>query len=367
MGKLGLYIKEVNEKTTQNNQYEVLTSSQGGIVSQEDYFNKQVASTDNTGYKVIRKGQFTYRSMSDTGRFYINRLTNREVGIVSPAYPVFEILSDRITSDYLSLFFQSEHFQSQISDKASGSTRLALRYSKLENVEINIIAKEKQEKIVRNIDLIKKVIEAEEREQSILDELIKSRFNELFGDPLLNEYGFEIKELSKLAPFNSVKNAIVVNNNTWLLNLDMIESDTGRIIEKIRTSEIGDSTIEFDTTCVLYSKLRPYLNKVVIPDENGIGTSELISMRCDSKIITREYLAYSLRHKSFVNYINSKTGGAKMPRTNMNDLRSFKMPIPPMELQEGFSSFVNQIDKLKFSRLVENSVIFNRKIGGVCA
>ena len=183
----------------------------------------------------------------------------------------------------------------------------------------------------------------------------------MFGDPLLNEYCFEIKELSKLAPFNSVKNAMVVNNNTWLLNLDMIESDTGRIIEKIRTSEIGDSTIEFDTTCVLYSKLRPYLNKVVIPDENGIGTSELISMRCDSKIITREYLTYSLRHKSFVNYINSKTGGAKMPRTSMNELRSFKMPIPPLELQEGFSSFVNLIDKLKFSRLVENCMFFSSK------
>ncbi len=205
------------------------------------------------------------------------------------------------------------------------------------------------------LDKLNELIKKCEIEIELYNELIKSRFNELFGDPLLNEYGFEIKELSKLVPFNSVKNAIVVNNNTWLLNLDMIESDTGRIIEKIRTSEIGDSTIEFDTTCVLYSKLRPYLNKVVIPDENGIGTSELISMRCDSNIITREYLAYSLRHKSFVNYINSKTGGAKMPRTNMNELRSFKIPIPPLELQEGFSSFVNQIDKLKFSNRNPNT------------
>ena len=217
------------------------------------------------------------------------------------------------------------------------------------NISIPMATLDNQKSIINNLDNIIETIEREKQCIIHCDELIKSRFNKLFGDPLLNEYGFEIKELSKLAPFNSVKNAIVVNNNTWLLNLDMIESDTGRIVEKIRTSEIGDSTIEFDTTCVLYSKLRPYLNKVVIPDENGIGTSELISMRCDSKIITREYLAYSLRHKSFVNYINSKTGGAKMPRTNMNDLRSFKMPIPPMELQEGFSSFVNQIDKLKFN------------------
>ena len=72
--RLGDYITEICEKTTVNNQHMVLTSSQEGIVSQDDYFNKQVASKDNTGYKVIRRGQFTYRAMSDTGRFYINRL-----------------------------------------------------------------------------------------------------------------------------------------------------------------------------------------------------------------------------------------------------------------------------------------------------
>ena len=242
-----------------------------------------------------------------------------------------------------------------------------MRYwiSKYSQCEIAYPEKSKRFYIVRALDSISQIILRERQHLKLLDELIKSRFNELFGDPLLNEYCFEIKELSKLAPFNSVKNAMVVNNNTWLLNLDMIESDTGRIIEKIRTSEIGDSTIEFDTTCVLYSKLRPYLNKVVIPDENGIGTSELISMRCDSKIITREYLTYSLRHKSFVNYINSKTGGAKMPRTSMNELRSFKMPIPPLELQEGFSSFVNLIDKLKFNvqqRIEKYKELLNKKM-----
>ena len=206
-----------------------------------------------------------------------------------------------------------------------------------------------QKVIVEQLDKINNQISKNTNTLLYFEELTKSRFNELFGDPLLNEYNFKTKELSKLTPFNSIKNTVVINSNTWLLNLDMIESDTGRIIEKVRTEEIGNSTIEFDTTCVLYSKLRPYLNKVAIPDENGIGTSELISMKCDSTIVTREYLASSLRHKSFVNYINSKTGGAKMPRANMDELRSFKMPIPPIELQNEFSSFVDQIDKLKFN------------------
>ena len=71
---LDTFLREINEKTTENDQYPVLTSSKTGVFLQSDYFNKQVASRNNTGYKVIRRGQFTYRAMSDTGEFFPNML-----------------------------------------------------------------------------------------------------------------------------------------------------------------------------------------------------------------------------------------------------------------------------------------------------
>ena len=88
---LDSFLREISEKTTENNQYPVLTSSKAGLFLQSDYFNKQVASKDNTGYKIIRRGQFTYRAMSDTGEFFPNMLECADIGIVSPAYPVFKI------------------------------------------------------------------------------------------------------------------------------------------------------------------------------------------------------------------------------------------------------------------------------------
>ena len=109
--KIGDYIAEIVDKTTENNQYPVLTSSQKGIVSQDEYFNKQIASKDNIGYKIIRKNQFTYRAMSDTGRFYINQLMHYDIGIVSPAYPVFEVKDTGVLyAPFLNLFFRSELF-----------------------------------------------------------------------------------------------------------------------------------------------------------------------------------------------------------------------------------------------------------------
>ena len=89
--KLESFLQEISEKTTENDQHPVLTSSKAGLFLQRDYFNKQVASKDNTGYKIIRRGQFTYRAMSDTGEFFPNMLECTDIGIVSPAYPVFEI------------------------------------------------------------------------------------------------------------------------------------------------------------------------------------------------------------------------------------------------------------------------------------
>ena len=174
--RLGDYIEELCEKTTTNNQYEVLTSSQSGIVSQKDYFNKQVASENNIGYKIIRRGEFTYRSMSDTGLFFINQLTNYPIGIVSPAYPVFKVTSNNLIPAFLQLYFQSNYFQHQISNQSTGSTRLALKYKKLSSLDICVLSKEKQAEIIKNIKSIKNVISIEEKRLALMNELIKSRF-----------------------------------------------------------------------------------------------------------------------------------------------------------------------------------------------
>ena len=131
----------------------------------------------------------------------------------------------------------------------------------------------------------------------------------------------------------------------WLLNLDMVESNTGKVIDYVYCdeSEIGNSTVRFDTRNVLYSKLRPYLNKVVIPKKAGYATSEMLPMRPNPEIVTREYLTYYLRSPSFVSYINEKTSGAKMPRANSSDLKEYLIDCPEISVQERITA---QLDKL---------------------
>jgi len=181
----------------------------------------------------------------------------------------------------------------------------------------------------------------------VLNDLIsiKSRFVEVFGIFNVNTNNHNTIKFKDLIEQNNINE----EDKVWLLNLDMIKSNTGEIIEKvyINKQNIPTSSIAFKKGTVLYSKLRPYLNKVVIADENGYGTSELIPLNSYKNGLTAEYLAYYLRQDSFVEYIKDKVTGAKMPRVAMDILRNIDIIQPNYISQEQFSSFVNHINKLK--------------------
>ena len=135
----------------------------------------------------------------------------------------------------------------------------------------------------------------------------------------------------------------------WLLNLEMIESNTGRVIEKIMELDSNVlSVTPFDEDNVLYSKLRPYLNKVVIPDGKGYATTELIPLRPNPKKLNKVFFSHLLRSDAFVNYANSIATGTKMPRMPIGDLRKYKCILPPLFLQEQFASIAHQADKSEF-------------------
>ncbi len=137
-------------------------------------------------------------------------------------------------------------------------------------------------------------------------------------------------------------------DKNWLLNLDVVEQQTGRVLEYFFVPESGldGSIISFDTDNVLYSKLRPNLNKVVIPEKNGYATSEMLPLYPDTKQITREYLACYLRSPGFVEWAVSKTAGAKMPRLGTKELLNKEIPLPSVDLQKRIAKVLFLIDSL---------------------
>ncbi len=138
----------------------------------------------------------------------------------------------------------------------------------------------------------------------------------------------------------------------WSLNLDQIESGSGRILEKrmVALKDLGPSTYRFDAGTLLYSKLRPYLNKVVVADAPGYATTELVALRCDSAKMVPNFLAHYLRSPEFLEFANTVVAGAKMPRMVMSAFWRYEVPAPSLDDQHHIATILDQADALKAKR-----------------
>ena len=150
----------------------------------------------------------------------------------------------------------------------------------------------------------------------------------------------QFTEKIKLGEIVSVKKSKTADLSTgpkcWLLNLDQVESNTGQILNYsyVDSQDIGTSTIAFDSDMVLYSKLRPNLNKVVLPDRSGYATSEFITITPDPLVLNRSYLALFLRSQHTVQLLCNSATGAKMPRVKSKDLMQLCIPCPSIDHQK---------------------------------
>jgi len=142
------------------------------------------------------------------------------------------------------------------------------------------------------------------------------------------------------------------DSDVWNLNLDQVESHSGRILEKVyvKPEKLGPSTYAFEPKTVLYSKLRPYLNKVVVADEAGFATTELVPIRCNPDEVLPEYLAFFLRSQEFLSFATATVAGAKMPRMVMSDFWDYQVPLPPLPEQRRIAAILDQADALRAKR-----------------
>lgn len=258
------------------------------------------------------------------------------------------IVTEKLEKRYLYFLLQSPLFEKFILNNAFGCAQPNISSKQIEEFEFYNYDNVEQIEIANQLDKVQEIIDFRKKQIQELDELIKSQFVEMFGDPIQNDKNWDTDIINNVAPSQNYKGSF--EDKVWLLNLDMVESNSGRIIDYVyeNINNIGNSTCTFNEENILYSKLRPYLNKVVIPDQKGYATSELVPLRPNMDKINRYFLAYLLRSEQFVQYISEKVAGAKMPRVSMDMFRKFNLIIPPIELQNKFAEVVKQIDKQKF-------------------
>jgi type I restriction enzyme S subunit len=153
--------------------------------------------------------------------------------------------------------------------------------------------------------------------------------------------------LGAVTTYGSSAKAATIKSETWVLDLEDVEKGTGKLLNKSRFSErpaLSDKNVFFAGD-VLYGKLRPYLNKVLVADEDGVCTTEIVPLRCYGPYVP-SYFAITLRTPFFLEYVNALSYGMKMPRLGTEDARKALLPLPPLAEQTRIVTRVEELMQL---------------------
>ena len=188
------------------------------------------------------------------------------------------------------------------------------------------------------------------------------------------EIPFEIPEnwcwcrLGEIVPFGTCKNAEPneIEEEDWIIDLEDIEKDSGKILAFKTKKQIDAKSTKhvFIKGNVLYSKLRPYLNKCVIAPKNGFCTSEILPLDFGEHIYNK-YAQLYLMSPFFVDYTNSLSFGVKMPRLGTEDGKKALFPLPPFAEQKRIVAAIEKFMPLieEYGKKETELKAFNEQIG----
>ena len=150
--------------------------------------------------------------------------------------------------------------------------------------------------------------------------------------------GWELRRLGDLCAFDKTQG---IHTNLPYVGLEHIESGTSQFLGSIEPTDVKSSTFKFNNSHVLYGRLRPYLNKVLLPDFEGHCSTEIFPIQVKPGLL-REYLCHWLMSESVVESINATCTGARMPRADMNEVLNFNIPVPSEQRQHRIVTLLDE-------------------------
>ncbi|PAD46144.1 restriction endonuclease subunit S [Shouchella clausii] len=265
--------------------------------------------------------------------------------------------SRKIYSKFLYYVLLSK--KSEIGNMGTGSTFKAISKSQIIDIKIPVPDLKEQINIVNLLDTAKELITKRKAQIEALDQLTQSVFLEMFGDPVQNEKKWPVRNFDYFAKIDTV----MVNDFTSLqelphIGIDSIEKDTGRIsnYRTVKEDNVKSAKYRFTDSHIVYSKIRPYLNKVATPDFGGVCSADAYPILINKEHASKHYFAFLMRSEAFLNHVNQQSGRTNIPKVNKKQLLLFKGMCPPVELQNQFDFLHSKIEerrKIMFSGLYE--------------
>ena len=247
-----------------------------------------------------------------------------------------------------------------------GSTMKHINRQEFLNIEIPLPPIASQRRIADILDKADEIIRKRKEAIALTEQLQKSIFLDMFGDPVINPKGWEVEELNNVISIISGQVDPKVEPFIDMPHIggENLQSNTNNIqnIKTPRELKLKSGKYLFQSGNVLYSKIRPYLNQVVITDFSGVCSADIYPLRVIETKIKNDFLIYLLRSKFFLDYAQKHSTRTNIPKINRPTLLSFRFPCPPINIQKDFSDKCNKITQIQknFNQyLTESENLFN--------
>lgn len=276
---------------------------------------------------------------------------------------------ENVLPEYLCYVVKYMHLEKYF----TGATIPHIYFKDYKKEEFNLDTLDRQKEIVNILGRIECVISSRQQELQKLDELIKARFVEMFGDPVANDMGWNTLPLEKACKsivdcphstpsytnedtgFMCIRTSIVKKNKILWDDIEYIPED--EFVKRIQRKkpEVGD---------IVYTREGAILGIAAIIDRDcnvALGQRSML-LSPDIDKCTSAFVCVAMNSDSFLNNVLKGVSGSASPHINVGDIKAFRMIMPPVELQKQFSDFVNQVYKSKVAvqkALDETQLLFD--------
>ena len=268
--------------------------------------------------------------------------------------------ADVLDIQYFMYFLKSESFKQQLAVQITGSAQLNFGPSHLKKMSVKVVPIAQQKEIVHKFNEIDRLISYRQQQLIKLDELVKSRFVELFGDLNFNENGLDIVSIEELCTL--IKDG---THHTPTYTEDKQSGFKFLSSKDVMTQKISWDDIKYIPTELhekLYATIQPKRNDILM-SKNGVNygvaavndTDEVfdiyVSLALLRPIVEKVnpvYLRCAINSPDTKRQFDSSIKGIGVPNLHLGEIKKAKILLPPMSKQNEFVSFVEQIDKSKF-------------------
>ena len=272
------------------------------------------------------------------------------------------IRTDEYNPEFLVWYFRTPQFQQKMMSEVTGIGGSLTRAQPKRVAEylVPVFDRKRQDRIATVLNKIANIIDLRKKELKAYDELIKSRFVEMFGDPVANDKNWPIEELDSICSaivdcphstpsytaentgYMCIRSSIVKKNHILWDEIEYIPEHEYRQRILRKKPEKGD---------IIYTREGAILGIAAMIDRNcnvALGQRSML-LSPNNSICLPQFLSVAMNFDSFLRKALGGISGSASPHINVGDIKAFAIILPPIALQEQFASFVEQTDKSKLT------------------